>query len=333
MTKSTNQIGILYEHPTWFTPLFNELEKRNLSYFLINASDHYFDPAKSEDYFSLVFNRMSASAYLREHGNTIFYTHYYLAHLQHKAIRVINGSKAFTIETSKALQLSLLDSLGLAYPTTRIVNSSKEIIQAAQGLSFPVIVKPNIGGRGAGIVRYDSLKTLTQAVNEGKIDLGIDSTSLVQEFIPARDGHIIRVETLNGKYLYAIKVYPNESNYNLCPAEICQAETPQTKIGEVCLAEAPKQGIRVEVYHPPLEIIQDVEKIVSSASIDVGGVEYLVDDRNGSRLFYDINALSNFVADAKNLLGFDPYISLVNYLEEEAQKCAMAIGYQSLAVG
>jgi len=334
MTKSNKKIGIFYEHPTWFIPLFNELERRKLNYCLVNANNHYFNPTKLNDSFSLLFNRMSASAYLRGSENAIFYTHYYLANLEQQAVRVINGSRAFQIETSKANQLTLLDSLGLTYPNTRIVNSLKEILVAAQELSFPIIIKPNIGGRGAGITRYESFQALAKDLESGKVELGIDKTLLVQEFVPAYENHIIRVETLNGKYLYAIKVYLDNNTYNLCPAEICQQETKETSAAlEICLANTSKTGLKVEAYHPSLEIIQDVEKIVSAASIDVGGVEYLVDSRSGKRLFYDINALSNFVAGAKNLLGFDPYINLVDYLEKEVEKCATAIGYQSLAVG
>jgi hypothetical protein len=33
-------------------------------------------------------------------------------------------------------------------------------------------------------------------VEASTIDLGIDQTALVQEFVPARDGHITRIETL-----------------------------------------------------------------------------------------------------------------------------------------
>ena len=31
--------------------------------------------------------------------------------------------------------------------------------------------------------------------------------------------------------------------------------------------------------------------------------------------FYDINALSNFVTDAPTLVGFDPFVRLVDFLE------------------
>ena len=57
---------------------------------------------------------------------------------------------------------------------------------------------------------------------------------------------------------------------------------------------------------------------MEAAGIDVGGVEYIVDDRDGQLLYYDINALSNFVADAPRVIGFDPFARLGDYLEKEA---------------
>jgi hypothetical protein len=57
---------------------------------------------------------------------------------------------------------------------------------------------------------------------------------------------------------------------------------------------------------------------VQAAGIDLGGIEYMIDDRDGRLVYYDINALSNFVADAKNVIGFDPFARLVDYLELRA---------------
>ena len=54
--------------------------------------------------------------------------------------------------------------------------------------------------------------------------------------------------------------------------------------------------------------------LVAAAGLDLGGVEYLVNDRDGRVYYYDINALSNFVTDAVRLVGFDPYAALVDYL-------------------
>ena len=122
------------------------------------------------------------------------------------------------------MQLSLLNSLGLKFPATRVINHPAEALAAARELRFPVVVKPNVGGRGAGIVRYDSPAALENAVEAGDVELGVDSTALVQEYVPARGGHITRVETLAGKFLYAMKVFTVGESFNLCPAEICQVE-------------------------------------------------------------------------------------------------------------
>jgi len=76
-----------------------------------------------------------------------------------------------------------------------------------------------------------------------------------------------------------------------------------------------------------------VERIAGAASLDVGGIEYIVDDRDGSLMYYDINALSNFVADAPRIIGFDPHERLVDYLEQEAQRCATGTGSRFSAAG
>ena len=55
---------------------------------------------------------------------------------------------------------------------------------------------------------------------------------------------------------------------------------------------------------------------MQASGIDVGGIEYMIDDRDGSLVYYDINALSNFVADAPRVVGFDPFARLADYLEE-----------------
>jgi hypothetical protein len=58
--------------------------------------------------------------------------------------------------------------------------------------------------------------------------------------------------------------------------------------------------------------------IARAAGLDICGIEYLVDDRDGQPYFYDINALSNFVTDAPRIVGFDPFERFVDYLEERA---------------
>ena len=312
---STDQsIAIYFDHLDWFRPLFAELDRRRIAYRKLDASGHSYDTTAPVSY-RLLFNRMSASAYLRGHAQAIFFTRDFLAYVESTGTRVINGSKSFGYEISKAAQLSLFNSLGIPFPRSWVVNSLGELKRHAFAIGFPVIVKPNIGGRGAGIVRLNSAAELERALAANLIDLGIDNTAVVQEFIPPRNGHITRVESLGGSFLYAMKVFTTGDNFNLCPAEICDVE--HAAEGAMYPADGPKAGLKIEAYQPPLEVIGMVSRIVASAGIDVGGVEYITDARTGRHLFYDINALSNFIADAPRILGFDPHARLVDYLERE----------------
>ena len=319
ISQTDKPIAVYYEHPDWYRPLFAELERRGIPTLPIDARTHLYDVAEESVPFGMLFNRMSPSAYLRSPGgHGIFYTLGYLAHLERLGVRTVNGTPAYSMELSKARQMTLLHSLGLGYPRTRVISHPSQAVAAAEGLRWPVVVKANVGGSGAGIVRYDSLGELTDAVAAGTVDLGIDSTALVQEFVPKQGGHITRVETLGGKYLYAIDVHAPGEQFNLCPADACQTVGgEELAIGSACPADARKTGLRVEGVTPPAHVVDAIERIVQAAQIDVGGIEYMIDDRDGTIVYYDINALSNFVADAVHVIGFDPHARLVDFLIRE----------------
>ena len=319
-------IAIYYEHPDWFRPLFAELDRRELPYARLDASAHSYDPSESQSPYSLVFNRASPSAYIRGHAQVTFHTLSWLRHLERIGVPVVNGSASYEMETSKALQLEILDDLGLPYPGARVINNPELAPRAARDLRFPVVVKPNIGGSGAGITRFDSAESLAAAAIAGTIDLGVDHVALVQELAPLRGGHITRVEVLDGTFLYAINVYPAEDSFNLCPADICLTTDGQQLSRSACAVDAPKNGMRVEQFTPPREIVREVERIAARIELDVGGIEYLIDDRDGARYYYDINALSNFVADAKTVIGFDPFARLVDYLAERSASSLLVGG-------
>jgi hypothetical protein len=310
-------LAIYYEHPDWFRPLFAELDRRGVPYVRLDARGHRFDPADPAPPYALVFNRMSPSAYLRGESAPIFHASQYLHHLSRRGIRVINGEEAWRTEISKAYQLELLEELGLPYPQARVIHRAEEAPAAAEGLRFPVVVKPNIGGSGAGVLRFDTPEGLERAARENSLDFGVDGTALVQEFIPAESGRIVRVEVLNGAFLYAIRVYTPGDSFNLCPADVCQSVDGAALQRGACAVDAPKNGLRVEAYTPPPEVVEAVERLLAASGIEIGGVEYLVDERDGRLLYYDVNALSNFVADGPRVLGFDPFARLADWLEEE----------------
>src|SRR5580765_4978008 len=292
-------IAIYYEHPDWFRPLFQQLDERGVNWKKIEAQNHSYNAGSKEREYSLLFNRMSPSAWQRGLGHCIFYTVDYLAHLEGQGVRVVNGSRGFAHEISKARQLTNLEKLGLGYP---------------------VVIKPNIGGSGAGVEKFSSPEPLRAAVEENRLYFGIDSTALIQEAFTPRDGVITRVEVLGGKYLYAIKIHTTGESFNLCPADICQSTRGEELTRIACAMDAPKTGMTVEAYDAPAKVIEDVERIMELAGVEVGGIEYVTDDATGRQLYYDVNALSNFVADPMRIIGFNPYARLADFLIAEATR-------------
>lgn len=319
MTAPTERrpLGILYEHPDWFRPLFAELDRRGVPYRRIPADGHVWEPGAPETGLAAVLNRMSPSAWQRGRAAAVHATGGWLRHLEEAGVRVLNGVEAWRTEISKARQLDLLHRLGLPYPRARVLSDPARAPEAARDLRFPVVVKPNIGGSGAGVRRFDTPGELAAAVDE--LDFGIDHTGLVQEYVPPRDGHIVRVEVVGGRYLYAIAVHPPEGSFNLCPADACVTGDGQALERTFCAVDAEDNGLRVEAFEPSVAIQAQVEGIMAAAGIEIGGVEYVVDDRDGRPYFYDVNALSNFVADGERVLGFDPFGPMVNWLERELE--------------
>jgi glutathione synthase/RimK-type ligase-like ATP-grasp enzyme len=307
-------VAILYEHPLWFEPLFAELERRAIPFERLHAESHAFDPSARESPYSLVVNRMSPSAWTRGNARAIFHALDYLAYLDGIGAGVLNGFGPYGYEISKARQCALFARLGIRSPRTRVVNDSAAAATAAAGLRFPVLVKPNVGGSGAGIVSFDSVEELEAA----ELDFGLDGTALVQERIPAVNESIVRVELLGGELLYAIRILLVPGSFNLCPADYC--ELPGVTEG------VSGRGQPIEAYDPPAEVVADAKRIAAAAGMDVCGIEYVVDERDGLPYFYDVNALSNFVADAPNVIGFDPYVNLVDLIVELAGQGSVQVG-------
>jgi glutathione synthase/RimK-type ligase-like ATP-grasp enzyme len=294
-------LAILYEHPTWFAPLFAALDRRGIAWRAIRLSDHSFDPGSIGIPAPVVLSRVAMSSFLREAEHGIFYAEALLAHWAGNGAKVLNGADVIAIDSSKARQLSLIAGLGLGIPETRVVHRREDILAAATGMAFPLLLKANVGGSGAGITRYERREELEEAVRERFLPDSVDKVLLLQDHVPARGGTIIRVETLGGDFLYAIEV-ESGGGFDLCPAD-------------ACIAAPGREAIRMTAVTPPAALVEAAQRIARAAGLDVGGVEYLIDDRDGVARFYDINALSNFVANPLDVLGWDPHERLVDHLE------------------
>ncbi len=333
-------IAILDEHPEWSARLMAELDRRGLAFEKIDHSNHAFDPADRRPRYSVIVNRTSPSSHRRGHASVLFYAEALLNHYEAIGVPVINPVAAYRFEKSKALQLDLFERLGVPYPRSIVLNHPDQVVKALDGLRFPVLLKPNVGGSGAGIRRFDTREDIESRLDE--MDLGPDGTALLQEYVEPEGGAIVRVEVLDGRCLYAIRIVREAGRFNLCPADLCHTAPARDAAGagppagsaaafSVAPAAAPASdagacpvqlapGLSVARYEPPAEVVAQAVAIARAAAIDVGGIEYLVGRDDGRVYFYDVNATSNFVANAPAVLGFDPFPPFADYIVRVARQ-------------
>lgn len=307
-------IGILDEHPQWSARLIAELESRRLPFEKIDHSSHGYDPRDRARRYSVLVNRSSPSSHRRGHGSVLFYTEALLEHYEAIGVPVINPVASYRFEKSKALQAGLFERVGVRYPRTVVVNAPEQLVKAAHDFRFPVLVKPNVGGSGALIERFDSAADLE--ARAGALDFGPDGTVLLQQYIEPLEGAIIRVEVLGGRLLYAIRIVRPADDFNLCPADLCATPTvaAPSPVVPVCGVSA----LHISRVDPPAAVIEQAVALARAASIDIGGIEYLVGRDDGQVYFYDVNATSNFVANAPDVLGFDPFHDFADYITRRA---------------
>jgi glutathione synthase/RimK-type ligase-like ATP-grasp enzyme len=281
--------------------LFKGLDQRGIEHRRLLLPGHAFDPAALDPPAPVVLSRVAMSGFLREPEHGIFYATALLDHWRRAGATVLNGADVIAVDASKARQLSLISGLGFDIPVTRVVHRTRDLLRAAEDMAYPLLVKANLGGSGAGITRYSSRDEVAQSIDAGTVPESVDKVLLLQDYVPPRGGSILRLETLGGRFLYALEVESRGDSFDLCPADACMAQPGRAAIG-------------MRAVMPPPAIIAAAEKIAQAVGLDVGGVEAVIDDRDGVPRFYDINALSNFVAKPLDVLGWDPHERLIDFL-------------------
>src|SRR5690349_9301656 len=92
---------VIHEHPEWQKPLFAALDRRGVSFGVIDLKAAAFDVA-DVPVARLYFNQASPSAYLRGHTRAVPLALALLKNLETQGARVLNGSAAFALELSKS---------------------------------------------------------------------------------------------------------------------------------------------------------------------------------------------------------------------------------------
>ena len=221
MNKRVIIIGEDYERTL---PLLELLDGMGVPVQMWNVSKGALDTsAVPED--AVYFCRQSPSCASRGHSESVSYVRSLLYWLETNGCHVINGSKCFEVETSKASQMALLTCHQFNVPKSRLVLGRQQLIAELYAWGEgPCIIKPNTGGSGSGI---EAFQTSAEALHK----LQNDPTSftgeqwIVQEHVnaysndPAKMRSILRFEMVNGRVLYVMQVRAPVTEFSLCPCD------------------------------------------------------------------------------------------------------------------
>src|ERR1700729_3010782 len=112
---------VLFEHPEWQKPLWAALQHRGVSYAALDLKRAAFDPDAVPEA-ALYFNQASPSAYVRGNTRAVPLALSLMRSLEVGGARVLNGSRAFSLELSKSMQAALMHHLNIQHPRTLAFN-------------------------------------------------------------------------------------------------------------------------------------------------------------------------------------------------------------------
>ena len=269
-------ISILTDVPEWVRPLVSLLESRG-------TSVHVTDDPEEIVANGLTVNRVSALLAERDKARADRITHSLQA-WEAEGRSVVNGSLCFQIGYSKLAQARLFAECGVRTPQTYPAVPGGRAIQGKA-----VLLKPPAGGFGRGIRRLENGEPAPDGLfsrDEGWIE---------QELLTAADGCVHRIEVLGSDVLYEARSPIQADQFNYCLAH------PESDV----------------TLWPPRDIApkvaESVKKILRAAKMELGAVEYLLDEEDNP-IFIDLNPVSSFHPGATAVLGRDPLDATASYL-------------------
>ena len=280
-------IYIIHENDTWVEPLRKELTALGAPFteWFINELELDLSSTPPPGIF---YNRMSASSHTRGHRYAVEATRGLMTWLMAHGRRVVNDRRAIGLEVSKVEQIIGLQTYGIRVPHTVAATGVGAFEKAASGWIFPYIVKPNRGGKGAGVELVRNPGDLQRLIDTFD-DLTLDGTVLIQQYVQPADGRITRHEFIGGRFYYAVHVDAT-GGFELCPADSCQ-------VGEAFCPTADGHKFEVDVQYT-FEERARCEAYLKASGMEVAAMES-VRDAEGVLRFYDVNINTNYNAAAE----------------------------------
>ena len=282
---------IIHENDEWIAPLRTHLHNLQVPFeewHMDRVVMNTLNPPPQ----GVFYNRMSASSHTRGHRFAPEFTAVVLNWLEFHNRRIINNSKALSLELSKSLQSKELAKENIQVPKTVYANTKKQLLQLGQNFILPFLSKHNRAGRGLGIKLFYDYSSFEKYIESDDFEDSIDGITLLQEYIKPKTDAIIRAEFVDSQFLYAVQV-DTSKGFELCPADACNVEKEDFSIN----ASGNKFMILSDFSNP---IIQSYQKVLRNNCIEIAGIEFLMDE-NECLFTYDINTNTNYNSIAESL--------------------------------
>ena len=295
--KNKLKAYIIHENEEWLIPLRKALEKFDVQYeeWLLDDMTINIDQSPPNGIF---FSRMSASNYTRNHLHSNQSSNIILTWLENHNRRVINGTNVLKIEFSKVLQQLLLKQSGFKTPKTIVAVGINKIKEAASDLNvYPMIIKPNQGGKGFGVKLINTINELDEMLEDNLINSSKDDTWLLQEKISTNEEFITRMEFIGGNFIYSLKVF-SKNSFELCPADACEVDLDQfCPVDETNDIKNSQPSFFID-DDPDKNLAKQLTIFLKKHQIEVAGVEF-IRNKDGVPIFYDINTNTNYNLNAE----------------------------------
>jgi biotin carboxylase len=278
-------VHVLHENPEWMPPFAAAFAAEGVDWdeTLVTGGSLDLTATPAE---GLWWSRMSASAHTRGHTAAAEHARALLDVLEAHGRRVVNGRAVLDLELSKLRQLALLRAARIAVPRTVAVVGGRpaDVLAAAATVRPPVVVKPNRGGKGLGVTRFDSVDALAAALPG--LDEPVDGVLLVQEYVEPARPRITRAEIVGGDLVYAITADTERGGFQLCPADACAVDgTPASLF-----------ALRTEPL--PSGLADAYESFARGHGLEVAGFEF-IETADGRAVTYDVNTNTNYNPDVE----------------------------------
>lgn len=285
---------MLHENPDWFAPIGAALGAAGLPYEQWPLGEGMLDLGDPPPD-GVFWSRLSASSHTRDHAYAKDHARGVLGWLEAHGRRVVNGRRALELEVSKVAQLTELRAAGFDVPRTLAVAGAADLPAAARKLPVPFISKHNQGGKGLGVRLFASHDEFGGYVESPEYQAPVDGITLLQEYLPAAQPLITRVEIVGGAFVYAITADTARGGFELCPADACAVGAAPANAGQP--GTNPSQpglfALRAGFDHPIIDRYLDFAR---RHGVEIAGFEF-IETADGRMVTYDVNTTTNYNAE------------------------------------